>query len=192
MVTNTRKFVIIPQRRVNEDTSQIEYVDSVVWDYLQKHEPHLSARRSVIYKKSPKYSVFGIGDYSFSKYKVGISGFYKEPIFSLVWGDYPVMMDDTCYFLSFSKFSDAVITLSLLNSSECLNFLKSIAFLDSKRPYTKEILQRIDLEKLAKLVNYDYVYEFSKSLMPDKFLTISDFESYCHLLSHCQLNLFSD
>jgi len=189
-ISAARKYVIVPQHRVNEDTSQIQYIEPAIWDYLQKHESHLSARRSVIYKKSPKYSIFGIGDYSFSKYKVCISGFYKEPVFSLVWGEIPIMLDDTCYFLGFCKLSDAVITLSLLNSPECLKFLKSIAFLDSKRPYTKEILQRIDLKKLSNLVNLDYLIGFSESLAADYILTKSDFEDYCDALSPQQLSMF--
>ena len=30
-------------------------------------------RKSIIYKNKPRFSIFGIGDYAFAKYKVGIS-----------------------------------------------------------------------------------------------------------------------
>ncbi|MCL1894533.1 MAG: hypothetical protein FWG02_09960 [Holophagaceae bacterium] len=182
-ITKTRKFVIVPQRQINEDTTQIQYRDSAVWDYLQCHEHYLATRRSAIYKNSPKYSVFGVGDYSFSKYKIGISGFYKKPVFSLIEGEIPIMVDDTCYFLSFDDQTEAVITLSLLNSPKCLAFLSSIVFLDSKRPYTKEVLQRIDLAKLSAMVDFDFVYEFSKPLLVNSVLDKSDYDQYCLRIS---------
>ncbi|MDR2733099.1 MAG: methyltransferase [Spirochaetota bacterium] len=190
-IIQTHKFVIVPQRRVHDDTAQIQFQDPDIWEYLQRHEHHFAARRSAIYKSAPKYSIFGIGDYSFAKYKVGVSGFYKEPFFALIWGEYPMMMDDTCYFLAFEKFCDALITLSLLNSSECLDFLKSIAFLDSKRPYTKEILQRIDLEKLADCVGFAHIHNFIRSTFPDAVLSPADFENYRSALSSRQPDLFS-
>jgi hypothetical protein len=182
-ITQTRKYVIVPQRYVNEDTSPIQYDDPSVWAYLQKHEQYFATRRSSIYKNAPKFSIFGIGEYSFSKYKVGISGFYKKPIFALVEGEVPIMMDDTCYFLSFDSMHSAVITLALLNSPKCLDFLESIAFLDSKRPYTKEILQRIDLLKLSNLVEFDYIHTFSANVCKELSIQQTDFDSYRRALA---------
>jgi hypothetical protein len=120
---------------------------------------------------------------------VGISGFYKEPIFSLICGEIPIMMDDTCYFLSFNNITDALITLALLNSSQCINFLKSIAFVDSKRPYTKEVLRRVDLEKLAKQLGFTYVESFLARELPENSITEEDYNNYCHVVSHNQLSL---
>lgn len=169
----TRKYVIVPQQQVNADTSVIEREDNAVWRYLTAHETLLNARRSIIYKNSPKFSIFGVGDYSFSKYKVGISGFYKEPVFALIIGDCPIMLDDTCYFLSFGNITDAIITTALLNSPICIAFLKSIAFLDSKRPYTKEVLKRIDLLKLSELVPFTYIRNFAQN-MNGKYVVINE------------------
>lgn len=177
-IRQTRKYVLITQRQVNADTSIIEKKDKFVWDYLLRYENLLNARRSVIYKKSPKYSIFGIGDYSFSKYKVGVSGFYKEPTFALIAGEHPIMLDDTCYFLSFDHIDDAVITTALLNSPVCQTFLKSIAFLDSKRPYTKEVLKRIDLLKLCGLLSYDYVSDFARAMKGRYSITEEQYRLY--------------
>ena len=182
-IRKTRKYAIVPQRFVNEDTGKIQHHDPCIWKYLQTHEDFLSARRSVIYKKAPKYSIFGVGEYSFAKYKIGISGFYKEPTFALIYGDIPIMLDDTCYFLGFELLSEATITLALLNSPICLEFLRSVAFLDSKRPYTKEILKRIDLYKLSNLVDFDYVSGFVASNIKDMKLLASDYERYKDTLS---------
>jgi hypothetical protein len=177
--TNTpRKYVIIPQKHINADTERIKEQDSNIWKYLEEHEPYLSTRKSIIYKNAPRFAIFGIGDYSFAKYKIGISGFYKEPIFTLIHGDIPIMMDDTCYFLSFNNMKNALITLALLNSNECLSFLKSIAFLDSKRPFTKNVLQRIDLTKLCKFIDFNYVHDFIRTLSFKYDITKQDYDNY--------------
>lgn len=187
-IYKTHKYIVITQRMVNADTSTIKYGDRNIWEYLLSHEELLNARRSVIYKNSPRFSIFGIGDYSFSKYKVGISGFYKEPIFAFITGEYPVMLDDTCYFLSFDNACDAIIATALLNSSVCLSFLKSIAFLDSKRPYTKEVLKRIDLLKLADLVPYTDVRDFAKSMKGQNAITEKQYSHFKNQLGDNQLS----
>jgi hypothetical protein len=68
------------------------------------------------------------------------------------------MFDDTCYYLSFSDFSDAFFTWVLLNIDDVRNFLSSIVFLDSKRPYTKAVLMRIDIPKLAERIPFDTLF----------------------------------
>ena len=181
-ITETQKFVIVPQKKVNDDTSTIKEKDNILWEYLSKHEALLNSRRSVIYKNSPKFSIFGVGDYSFTKYKVGISGFYKNPVFSLIWNDYPIMLDDTCYFLSFDNSTQALITTALLNSPVNINFLKSIAFLDSKRPYTKEILKRIDFARLTEIVNYGYIMDFARSMPHFHSICKKDYQEYRRML----------
>ncbi|MDR1164500.1 MAG: hypothetical protein LBO66_01260 [Deltaproteobacteria bacterium] len=93
-------------------------------------------------------------------------------------GEYPIMMDDTCYFLNFEKLSDALIVLSLLNGDECVAFLKSIAFLDSKRPFTKEILQRIDLLALSKAVKLGGVNRFLSLNLAEYQISATDFDSF--------------
>ena len=59
------------------------------------------------------------------------------------------MLDDTCYLLGFDYLEFAVYTLLLLNSETNVKFLRSITFSDAKRTFTKDILMRIDLLKLA-------------------------------------------
>jgi hypothetical protein len=92
-----------------------------------------------------------VGDYSFKPYKVAISGLYKTFHFTLVLpqNEKPLMLDDTCYFLGFDNLEFAVYTLLLLNSETNIQFLQSITFSDAKRTFTKDVLMRIDLLKLA-------------------------------------------
>ena len=122
---------------------------------MNNNKEHFDKRKSSIYNGKPDFSIFGIGDYSFKKYKVAVSGFYKSPIFSLVYTDKTFMLDDTCYFLSFDDHDSAYVTMLVLNSPLVKSFLKSIAFLDSKRPYTKRVLKRIDIEKSLETLSLD-------------------------------------
>lgn len=150
-ISRARKRVIITQRHLGEDTANLQKAAPRLWDYLIRHKEYFERRKSSIYQGKPRFSIFGIGEYSFKRYKVAISGLYKESNFSLVLpiNDRPVMLDDTCYFLGFDNYTEALFTASILNSSVVKRFLRSIAFTDAKRPYTKDILMRIDLAHVA-------------------------------------------
>jgi hypothetical protein len=151
-----RKRMIVPQRRLDDDTMLIERLAPKLWRYLSTHEKLLQERRSSIYRGKPPFSVFGVGDYAFARYKVAIAGLYKEPIFSLVGplDDQPIVFDDTCYFLGFDTYDAALFVATLLNSSPVRALLRSIVFPDAKRPYTKAALMRIDLRKVAERLGF--------------------------------------
>ena len=148
-----RKYVIVTQKRVGDNTISIKENAPKTWDYLQKHSDKLDNRKSIIYKKRSRFSVFGIGDYSFTTWKIAISGFYKNIVFSVVGckDNKPIMLDDTCYFLPCESGEQATIICDLLNSKACREFINSLIFLDSKRPINIDLLKRIDLRKLAML-----------------------------------------
>ena len=101
--------------------------------------------------------MFGVGDYSYSPYKVAISGFYKKPLFSVLYSDTgkPVMLDDTCYFICFDNFNDAYVAMLYLNNERVQRFLEGISFKDSKRPYTKKVLIRIDFNKIVENISLE-------------------------------------
>lgn len=88
------------------------------------------------------------------------------------------MLDDTCYFLSFDTFEEAYITMLILNTDLVQDFLKDIAFLDSKRPYTKKILKRIDIQKCLSILSFDELLETEEYLNLPNNINISDFEYY--------------
>lgn len=154
-IKTSDRYVIVTQKKVRENTMHIQNDAPKTWGYLKKHEELFNNRKSSIYRNCPPFSIFGIGDYSFYKYKVAISGFYKKPNFVLLESEKPIMLDDTCYFIGFDNIKDAYITMILLNSSAVSEFLYSIAFLDKKRPYTKDILMRIDMKKLLLAIDYN-------------------------------------
>ncbi len=68
------------------------------------------------------------------------------------------MLDDTCYFIGFDTLVEAQIAQQILNSPLVQSFLKAIIFPDAKRPITKNILMRIDLEKAYQLLGADKHY----------------------------------
>ncbi len=192
-----RKKVIVTQRRLNNDTAYLQQSAPKLWNYLCRHEAFFARRRSSIYRNKPRFSMFGIGDYAFKKYKVATSGMYKDPCFSLVSpaDDRPVMLDDTCYFLGFDLYQDALFTASLLNCARVRKFLESIVFTDAKRPYTKEILMRVDLIEAASRTSYEELRGIwaSASYTPETVIAESDYLEFKERLrgSHAGLQFNS-
>ena len=171
VIKQTSNCILITQKKVRQDTSYIRNEVPKTWKYLNDNREFFDKRKSSIYINKPDFSIFGIGDYSFKKYKVAVSGFYKNPMFCLVYAKKPMMLDDTCYFLSFDSFNDAYITMLILNTPLVKRFLKNIAFLDSKRPYTKKVLKRIDLVKCLNLLSLDDLKNAEKSLGLNSYIT---------------------
>ena len=155
VINSTRKHTIITQTKVGQETSYIQHLYPETYTYLKNNISKFQARKSSIYNGKPLFSIFGIGDYSFKPFKVAISALYKTYHFTLVLpqNDKPVMLDDTCYFIGFDKIEYAVYSIILLNSKVTEEFLKSITFSDAKRVFTKDILMRLDLLFLAKLIS---------------------------------------
>lgn len=154
-INNTRRFVVVPQSRLGEDTQKLKYKAPHLWNYLTANSNMFEKRKSSIYNRQPPFAIFGIGDYSFSPYKVVVSGLYKTPEFQAVGPKHgrPVMLDDTCYFTACSSAERAALISSLLNHPKCLNFIASLAFSDAKRPITKKLLQQIDIKALLNKVD---------------------------------------
>ncbi len=159
IISRPRKYVIITQTYLGEDTSRLSEKFPMLFNYLNSKREFLENRKSSIYAGKPEFSIFGIGEYSFKPFKVAISGLYKTPSFTLILpeNNKPLMLDDTCYFLSFDQLSDAVFTWLLLKDRRTLDLLKCIIFEDAKRPYTKEILMRIALDEIASDAGYDMI-----------------------------------
>ena len=149
---NYRKYVIVPQRNVGEDTSMLKYSHPLAFAYFTKHEKVFSSRKSSIYKSKDRFSIFGIGDYSFKPYKIVVSSLYKTIKFVLVSPSpkgKPIMVDDTCYQLDFDNLEEARCIFDALASKEINSLLDSLVFKDAKRVVTKSLLMRLDLRQLC-------------------------------------------
>ena len=149
------KHVLLTQRQVTDDTSGIALSAPETWRYLLAHGDALDRRRSSIYARRSRFAVFGVGPYTFSPWKVAISGLYKSPVFRVVGSvnGAPVVLDDTCYFIPCETREEATFFCWLLNSDAAKAFIRSLVFFDAKRPITIDVLKRIDLKKLAARMN---------------------------------------
>jgi hypothetical protein len=150
-VANPRRKVLVPQRRIGEETRSLATRAPQTWRYLLRHGERLDRRASSVYRKQPRFSIFGVGPYTFCKWKVMVSGFYKSRKFVAVGpiGNRPVLCDDTCYFLPCSSAAEARRRADLLNSDRGQEFFSAFVFNESKRPLTVEILNSLDLVALA-------------------------------------------
>jgi hypothetical protein len=180
LITKFKKSVIITQRKPKQDTACIKKTAPNTWRYLSDNKDLFGQRKSSIYRNAPDYAIFGVGDYSFSPYKVVVSGIYKRPLFALAYSTKPIMIDDTCYSLSFEVFDDAYVTMLLLNNKLTMEFILSISFADSKRPYTKKVLSRIDLRKVCGAVTFDAMKETEESLQLSPYVTEKMYSDYLH------------
>lgn len=147
-----RKAVLVTQRHTGDDTLEIKLKAPKTWSYLAKHGDALDGRKSSIYTNRPRFSVFGVGPYSFAPWKIAISGLYKQLSFVIVppLKGRPVMVDDTCYSIACQTKSEASLLYELLTSPLAYGFLESLIFIDSKRPITVDLLRRLSLVELAR------------------------------------------
>lgn len=158
-------WMLVTQRSVGADTTSLQQRAPKTWHYLTSHSERLDNRRSSIYRNRPRFSVFGVGSYSFAPYKVAISGFYKRLSFQIVgsYCDKPIVLDDTVYFLPCQTEDEATLIASLLNSREAAKFFSAYIFWDAKRPITVELLRKLDLRRLA--AQLDCVEEYDEHAM---------------------------
>ena len=145
------RYMLVTQTATGEDTARIARSAPLTWRYLESHADALDARSSSIYRNRPRYSVFGVGSYSFSPWKVAISGFYKRLEFRSVApiNGSPVVLDDTCYFVPCESKGEAEYLEELLNSEAARGFFRSFVFWDAKRPITASLLASLDIGLLA-------------------------------------------
>lgn len=155
------RWMVVPQMAVGDETSIIRVVAPKTWDYLQRKGDLLDRRASSIYRNRPRFSVFGIGEYTFAPWKVAISGFYKKLQFAVVgpFAEKPVVLDDTSYFVPCQSEQEARFIAGLLNSEPAREFFSAFVFWDAKRPITIDLLRRLDLSALASELGMERMLE---------------------------------
>jgi hypothetical protein len=145
------RWMLVTQRSVGEDTAIIQQTAPNTWQYLLNHAKRLDSRGSSIYRNRPRFSVFGVGPYSFSPWKIAISGFYKSLRFTALGSreGKPIVLDDTSYFIACKNECEAELIASLLNSQTAQDFYSAYIFWDAKRPITAAALSLLDIQALA-------------------------------------------
>jgi len=153
--------LLVTQRRIGEPTDPIRTAAPRTWRYLERHARRLEGRASAIYRGRPRFSIFGVGDYSFAPWKVAISGLYKRLQFEVLGPEdgKPVVLDDTVYFLPCETGAQAKFLVALLASEPAEAFYRAFIFWDNKRPITREVLAGLDLRALARELGRGETYE---------------------------------
>lgn len=151
-----QRYVLITQEQISDHTDSIAAIAPKTWSYLVSHASMLDSRGSSIYANRARFAVFGVGPYTFSPWKVAISGLYKTMSFRPIGcvDNKPIVVDDTCYFFPCESEEEAQFFVSLLNSATAIRYLHSLVFFDSKRSVTIDALRRIDLKRLAERLGF--------------------------------------
>lgn len=157
VISQANRFVLVPQKAVSDDMADMPLTYPKCYNYLLENAALLDNRKSSIYKRRHRFSIFGIGEYSFKPYKVAVAGLYKNTQFSLVEPicGKPAMFDDTCYMIGLDNRQAAYVICRVLNGRRVQSFLKAIIFPDSKRTVCKSSLMRIDLHHALSLALAD-------------------------------------
>lgn len=161
----SKKFMLVPQTRIGQETRYLADTAPKTLEYLIKYGDLLDRRVSSIYKDKPRFSVFGVGDYTFSDWKVAIAALYKKLEFFVV-GPHEgkaVVFDDTVNFIAMDNAEESHRLADLLNSSTANIFYRSFIFWDSKRPITIQLLRSLDIDGLLAESGNDYKYSISKT-----------------------------
>ncbi|MFN3333201.1 MAG: SAM-dependent DNA methyltransferase, partial [Caldilinea sp.] len=148
------RWMIVPQKTMDDDPSHLKLDAPMTWRYLTAHAQILDNRKSAIYRNRPRFSVFGVGAYSFAPWKVAISGLYKKLDFVQIapLGGQPVVLDDTSYFFPCRSQEESNVLYELVMSEPAREFWSALVFWDAKRPITAQLLNALDLKALAKLL----------------------------------------
>lgn len=159
-VSQTQRFMLVTQKAVGESTKPIKSTAPKTWDYLESHAKYLDARKSKIYKNNPRYSIFGVGAYTFFPWKIAICGLYKNLNFRLIGQiqNKPVVFDDTVYFLSFNDYDEAKNVLDFLYEQNTQDFLSALVFWDDKRPIKTSILNSLKLNTQTSLIQQPQLF----------------------------------
>lgn len=140
-----RRWLLLPQREVGASTEGLALSAPKAWAYLEAHRAVFEARRSRIYQGKPPYSIFGVGPYSFTDWKIAVSGLHREIVFQCVGPEKgrPVLFDDTVYVLPCADEASARARHAALSSMRIRRFFDALVFEDAKRPVTARLLRRL-------------------------------------------------
>lgn len=146
-VSQSDRCLLVTQRFVGESTAGVQHSAPGTWAYLESHASYLDNRKSQIYRNNPRFSIFGVGDYTFKPWKVAICGLYKSLSFKLVGpiNGREAVFDDTVYFLGFDREDLARETVGFLNSDPAQRLLSSLIFWDEKRPIKTSVLNSLGI-----------------------------------------------
>ena len=156
-ISETKRSMIVTQRSVGEETKPLKIIAPKLWSYLESHANYLDSRKSKIYQNNPRFSIFGIGSYTFAPWKIAICSLYKNLNFRLIGQAQtkPIVFDDTIYFLSFENHEEAKDVFDFLLSENAQTFLSALIFWDEKRPIKTSILNNLKIPNSRGIVQQE-------------------------------------
>ena len=145
------RYVLVPQLRTGEDNEE-ELAERFprTYEYLRRNRARLDARKSKVFRIGPFYNMFGLGPYTWNRYRVAWSGLGFRPLFVVLselddeWiGRKPPLVDGGCYSLALDSEQEAWYVAGLLNSTPIKRRLRLLAS-GSKRALGKKAISRLD------------------------------------------------
>jgi len=147
--------IIVPQNKYTEDNeSELIENNPLLYNYLNQHRDLLLGRKSVHIRKKPFYSTFGLGEYTFSKYKVFFNamgstkqsfcvGSTHEDEFL---GEKLLIPHNNINCISTDSLEEAHFVCGILNSIWVADFVAS-RIGKSKYPWSTKMMSRIPVPK---------------------------------------------
>ncbi len=143
---------LIPMRTANEDNeADLQTRCPKTYEYLCANRDTLESRSSTWLESGPFYTLFGLGEYTWSAYKVVWCRLGFKPHFAVVstvddedLGEKPVVPGDHCMFISTDNRYEAHFLCALLNSAPYQRCLEGISS-GGKSSLTKAVISDLSL-----------------------------------------------
>jgi len=160
---------LVPIRKANEDNEEkLSSNCPNTYEYLQDNKNTLEERSSSWLDKGTFYNVFGIGDYTWSNYKVAWCRLGWKPHFAVISteedediGKKKVIPGDHYMFIPTENEQEAYFLAGLLNSSVYQRTLEDIAS-EGKSSLSKKVVSRLKLPKWTETEDTLRIVELSK------------------------------
>jgi len=159
---------LVPIKKANEDSeTEMQNNCPKVYQYLESHRQALEDRSSTWLDKGTFYNVFGLGEYTWSDYKVVWCRLGFKPHFAVVstvddedLGEKTVIPGDHFMFISTDDRYEAHFLCGLLNSSIYQKSLKGIAS-EGKSSLSKTVISKLELPEYKKTEDSKRLAELS-------------------------------
>lgn len=159
---------LVPLEKAHEDNErELQKNCPRTYEYLESHRHVLEERSSSWLDDGPFYNLFGLGEYTWSEYKVVWCRLGFKPHFAVVstvddtdLGEKPVVPGDHFMFISTDNEYEAHFLCALLNSSPYQKSLKEIAS-EGKASLSKSVISRLNLPNYSETADERRLAELS-------------------------------
>ena len=159
---------LVPIEKANEDNeTEMQNNCPKTYEYLESHKEALEDRSSTWLDKGTFYNVFGLGEYTWSDYKIVWCRLGFKPHFAVVstvddeyLGEKMVIPGDHFMFISTDDKYEAHFLCGLLNSSIYQKSLKGIAS-EGKSSLSKTVISKLELPEYKENEDSERLAELS-------------------------------